>query len=266
VCSSDLIVSLDSFGALTGFYGRRAQGTNAAKTAITSGNGLSIFAGLGYDGSAYTGPAGRVVFAASEGWSGTAHGTEILFSTTPNGSTVAALANRWRITNDGHFVAVTDNASDIGASGATRPRNVFIGSALTVGTTVTAASIDLGEGAVDALAFGTYTPTLNIINNLSDVTAFSCSYSRVGNVVTVSGRIDVDPTLTATLTTVDISLPFASNFASSVQGAGTAVAPNIAGQCAAIYSNAATDSMRMEWNTIDIANQDMYFTFTYQII
>ena len=120
------IVSLDSFGGLTGFYGRRAQGTNASKTAITSGNGLSIFAGLGYDGSAYTGPAGRVLFASSEGWSGTAHGTEILFSTTPNGSTVAALTNRWRMTNDGHFVAVTDNASDIGATGATRPRNVFM--------------------------------------------------------------------------------------------------------------------------------------------
>lgn len=34
-------------------------------------------------------------------------------------------SNRWRLTSDGHFLAVADNAYDIGASGATRPRNIY---------------------------------------------------------------------------------------------------------------------------------------------
>jgi hypothetical protein len=38
----------------------------------------------------------------------------------------------WRITGAaGHLIAVTDNTNDIGASGATRPRNLFLGNDLT---------------------------------------------------------------------------------------------------------------------------------------
>jgi len=34
--------------------------------------------------------------------------------------------DRWLISNSGHFVAATDNTYDIGASGATRPRNLYV--------------------------------------------------------------------------------------------------------------------------------------------
>jgi hypothetical protein len=44
--------------------------------------------------------------------------------------------DRWTLTTAGHFVAVTDNSFDIGASGATRPRDVFLGRNLAVGGTV----------------------------------------------------------------------------------------------------------------------------------
>jgi hypothetical protein len=34
---------------------------------------------------------------------------------------------RWRVDSNGHFLAIADNTYDIGASGATRPRNLFLG-------------------------------------------------------------------------------------------------------------------------------------------
>lgn len=42
----------------------------------------------------------------------------------------------WQFNTSGHLLAGTDNTYDIGASGATRPRNLFVGTAGTFGTTV----------------------------------------------------------------------------------------------------------------------------------
>lgn len=42
--------------------------------------------------------------------------------------------DRWQLTTAGHFVAVTDNTFDIGASGATRPRDLFLGRTLVIGS------------------------------------------------------------------------------------------------------------------------------------
>jgi hypothetical protein len=40
---------------------------------------------------------------------------------------------RWSINSSGHFVAGADNTYDIGASGANRPRNVYVGTSLFTG-------------------------------------------------------------------------------------------------------------------------------------
>lgn len=48
--------------------------------------------------------------------------------------------DRWAITATGHFVALTDNTYDLGDSGSTRPRTVY------VGTSVVSPSISLSAG------------------------------------------------------------------------------------------------------------------------
>lgn len=48
---------------------------------------------------------------------------------------------RWQITTSGHLLAVADNSYDIGASGATRPRNLY------VGTKVIAPALQITTGA-----------------------------------------------------------------------------------------------------------------------
>jgi hypothetical protein len=72
----------------------------------------------------------------------------------PAADTIAvstAGSERWRINSAGHFLAGTDNSYDIGASGATRPRNLYVagtgtfGGAVTVGGVFTPQSTITGD-------------------------------------------------------------------------------------------------------------------------
>ena len=51
---------------------------------------------------------------------------------------------------------------------------------------------------------------------------------RVGDVVTVSGQFDIDPTTPAVATLLGISLPIASAFTTAYQLGGTAFATGVA--------------------------------------
>jgi hypothetical protein len=114
-------------------------------------------------------------------------------------------------------------------------------------------------------ASGTYTPTLTSVANVTATTAYVCQYTRIGNVVSVSGKLDLDPTLAATSTQVGISLPIASNLASNQQSSGTAFASGVAGQGAAILGDATNDRAQLQYISSDVTNQSMYFTFMYLI-
>lgn len=113
---------------------------------------------------------------------------------------------------------------------------------------------------------GTYTPTLTNVANLDASTAYQCQYIRIGNTVTVSGRVDVDPTAGAASTQLGIALPVASNFGATEDCAGAAFASGIAGQGAAVLADTTNDRAQLQFVAGDTTNQAMYFTFTYQII
>lgn len=112
---------------------------------------------------------------------------------------------------------------------------------------------------------GTYTPTLSNTTNVAASTAYQCQFIRVGRTVTVSGRVDVDPTAPGAAA-LGISLPIASNIGALEDCAGAAAASGIAGQCAAIRGHIAGDRAEMAWIAADITNQPMYFSFSYQVI
>lgn len=113
---------------------------------------------------------------------------------------------------------------------------------------------------------GTYTPTLTNVANVDASTAYLCTYMRSGNTVTVSGHFDIDPTTTLTSTQLGISLPVASAFTTANQCGGTAAAIGIAGQSAAIRSDATNDRAEVIFMAADVTNQAMYFSFTYQVL
>ena len=122
----------------------------------------------------------------------------------------------------------------------------------------------VSENTIPALASGTYTPTLFNVTNLAASTPLQCQYMRVGNVVTVSGRADVDPTA-AGATRLDISLPIPSNFTDSANCGGVAAAGDVAGFSARILADATNDRARVEWIATDTAVRALGFSFTYLI-
>lgn len=122
---------------------------------------------------------------------------------------------------------------------------------------------DGGTGAPNNIQ--SYTPTLTNVANLDASTAFACQYLRIGNVVIVSGKVNINPTA-ALSTQLGISLPVPSNIGAAEDCSGSASCPTIAGQSAAILGDIVNDRAQMEWIAVDLTNQPMYFIFAYRII
>lgn len=117
------------------------------------------------------------------------------------------------------------------------------------------------------LAAGTYTPTRSAEANLdANVTMSEAQYMRVGNTVTVSGRFTADPTLTATATSFEITLPVASNIGAVEDASGVAFCGTIAGMGAAILGSVANNTAVFQWVSTDITSQSWSYTFSYQVI
>lgn len=112
---------------------------------------------------------------------------------------------------------------------------------------------------------GTYTPTTTDVTNLDASSSAGAQYMRVGNVVTVSGQVTVDPTA-AGLVQLGISLPIASNFTSEEQLGGVGASSAVNGQSAAIRADTTNDRAQLAWITTDTASRTMAFTFTYQVL
>jgi len=117
---------------------------------------------------------------------------------------------------------------------------------------------------VGGLLSGTYTPTLTNVANVAASTAYSCQYSRVGSVVTVSGEVDIDPTTTLTLTQLGISLPIASNLTATNELGGTSA--DDLGTAARVAGDATNNRAEVRMTPVDVTNRRFSFTFTYRIL
>ena len=133
--------------------------------------------------------------------------------------------------------------------------------------TLYAANINISGGFTSSTVLGgTYTPNITNSTNLdSAATATAAQYIRVGSVVTVSGRFTADPTLAATATSFDLSLPVGVTFSVVENLAGVAFCGSIAGQGAEIIGVTATGRARVQWVSGDITSQTWSYTFTFEI-
>ncbi|MND43737.1 hypothetical protein D3C80_345350 [compost metagenome] len=123
--------------------------------------------------------------------------------------------------------------------------------------------------SVPNVTSGTYTPTITNVTGVSTSSAQSAQWLRVGSVVTVSGSVTVDPSGGAgggTQIVVGLSLPVASSFSGLSDAAGTAVTPDIAGQCAGIFADATNDRVSLSYVTQAGSNRVLYYTYTYRVI
>ena len=115
------------------------------------------------------------------------------------------------------------------------------------------------------MSSGTYTPTLTNVTNISASTAYACQYMRVGNVCTVSGKVDIDPTAAGAIE-LGMSLPIASNLAAQEQCAGTVVGVTALDDALWVEGDATNNRAAIKCTAIGVANHSNYFTFTYLII
>lgn len=149
------------------------------------------------------------------------------------------------------------SASNVSDNGST----VSIGSGIgfsVARTTVTA------PAAADGNVFsGTYTPTSFNTTNIAASTPQSAQYLRVGNTVTVSGQIDIDPTATG-FAILGLSLPIASNLTSAVQLSGVFNCPDADG--GGVYGDAANDRATFQFTATSASNLTYYYTFTYRVL
>lgn len=125
---------------------------------------------------------------------------------------------------------------------------------------------DLSTGSSPTFAniYGTtYTPTLSNTTNIDSSTAFLSQYNRVGNVVTVSTRVEIDATALAN-TVLGISLPIASNFGANRDCAGTGTRG--AGGAGEVRANTSSDIAEFSFTATTTANAAYYVIFAYLII
>jgi hypothetical protein len=152
---------------------------------------------------------------------------------------------------------ITSINSETGSS-----QTIAAGTGVSVNTTTNTHTISLNTSFITA---GTYTPTLTGVTNVTGTTAYACQYMRVGNVVTVSGKLNIDFTSTG-LTEVGISLPIASSISNDFEVAGVGSTSENSNLTGAIGGDATNNRAHFGLFTGSSSSYNFYFTFTYQVL
>ena len=91
-------VIMNSFGSNNNITGLRAQGTNAAPTAITASIGLFFFRGGGYDGTTNNNIGGQIGIFSLNNWTNADHSTFFNIQLCASGSTALSTAGSVAVT------------------------------------------------------------------------------------------------------------------------------------------------------------------------
>jgi hypothetical protein len=125
-------------------------------------------------------------------------------------------------------------------------------------------SISFAPGSGGNIDSGVYTPVATGIVNCDSVTAYECTWVRIGNVVQVAGRVDVDATASGD-TRWSLTLPVPDDL--------TAIG-DLAGICAqrsssiqypgTIYAGVSADNAEFRMYATSTSDRETYFNFTYR--
>lgn len=148
------------------------------------------------------------------------------------------------------------------------------------GTTSTGAQQSVGTGSTgnilvsngasslptfqDLLQYGTWAPSLFNTTNVAGTSATG-KFTRVGDVVTFSIQVTVDPTATG-LVELGISLPVASAFVADTDATGTATSSGSTDKVAIVKADGANDRLLLSYTCADITAQIFYITGQYTIL
>lgn len=116
------------------------------------------------------------------------------------------------------------------------------------------------------LETGEYTPTITHDTNIAASTPNQCMYTRIGDIVTVSGSVSITATVNGAIN-FNMTLPIASNLTSYIQAAGSGRSyTNVPGDTIAINGDATNDEVDCIGNANSTAAQIYMFTYQYQIV
>jgi hypothetical protein len=115
---------------------------------------------------------------------------------------------------------------------------------------------------------GEYTPTLTSGTNVDLVSnSYSVRYIRVGNIVTVTGTVNLDPTATGIIVYY-VSLPIASNF-TSINDAhgpcGGSGSESYAGMVGLVSADFANDRLQVSYAATTTDQHASSFTVSYTV-
>jgi hypothetical protein len=130
----------------------------------------------------------------------------------------------------------------------------------------TSAQFIKGDGSLDStVVSGTYNPTIAGVTNFTSGTAYTAQYMRVGNTVTVSGKVNVVTIGMGVQWT--LSLPISSSFTQDYQAAGTGILSGLLSSTpvVSIRSTASASVVTMDCVSLP-ATSDVWYQFTYQIL
>lgn len=131
----------------------------------------------------------------------------------------------------------------------------------------------VGGATVDVItsadvSSGTWSTTPTGIANVDNVSVHDLYYQRIGNIVEVSGWLQVDATTGGgTSTQIDMSLPagLLSNFTTAYQASGTGMTSTDDSNVSCL-SDSVGDNIRVSYNSDTTNAQDIQITFKYRIL
>jgi len=122
----------------------------------------------------------------------------------------------------------------------------------------------IADGSVQTLTSGIYLPVAANVSNTSAITVDTAQFMRVGNVVTVSGRIAFTNTLNSP-SQISITLPVATVVSRVRNVAGTAN-ENIAEKIGIIRGRTGTNDALLEVDGLNSSTYTIYYTYTYRVL
>jgi hypothetical protein len=213
-------------------------------TVPTSGLNLGNITFEGYSGSGSNMLVGAAIIAeASATWNATYAPSVLRLQTA---SATSTLASRIVIDEDLAYIA-SDTGFNISE---------------TTATTAALATAYIGN-----VSSGTYTPSLANTTNITTSTPSACQFMRVGNVVTVSGRVNIDPTTSGAASELGISLPITSDITATTQCAGTGGNHTTTTEVSSggILGDTTNNRAIFRFVAGGTAARDYGFTFTYLV-
>jgi hypothetical protein len=120
------------------------------------------------------------------------------------------------------------------------------------------------DGTVTLDRASTYTPTLTNVTNITSSSAGVFKYMRMGNIVQVTGSVNITPT-SAAACTLRMSLPYSANFVGGAEAYGLAQ-EYVSGQIGGIGANVTFDTADINFTATTTSVRTWHLTFMYEVV